>query len=266
MSKVSVENFINALATINSEGKSYKVGHDGSTQYCDEVGLIRGALLRSGATKIKDMKESNQCARFTLENVRHIDEDELAVGTVLLKTRSIDDSFMPLPTKYRKNGAWYNYDENNYTDIGVITSMKPFEVMHMTKKGIKKDKKLKDWEYMGWLPYVMEERRVVSMKQEIINSNGAIAKIYAKPSFGCHEYFEIFDGCTVEVIENGDTWSFVSYGDHEGYILSRFLMEVKEEKEEPIDLEELEKAYELIGSFLNKMKGTKKKKFKFFSR
>ena len=222
--------------------------------------------MRSGATKIKNMKESNQCARLTLQNVHEIQEP-LKDGDIVLKSLDIDDSFMPLPAKYRIGGSNYNGDLTNYSDIGVVTKGMPLEITHMTSRGIKKDKKIGDWEYVGWLPYVTEERRVNSMGNAIINSVDQAVKVYAKPSFACDDYFELQNGDAVTVLEKKEMWTFVDYNNEKGYVLSKFVKEQREKKSEITfdDIKELEKAYEVIGAFLKKVNNVKPKKRTRFS-
>lgn len=266
MSQVSVDKFVVGIKSICSEKPKFKAGHDGSTHYCDGVGLLRGGLLRSGATKVKNMKESNQCARFTLQNV-HVIDAPLKNGDILLKSLDIDDSFMPLPAKYRIGGSNYNGDLTNYSDIGVVTKASPLEIVHMTSKGIKKEKKIGDWEYVGWLPYVMEERRVNSMGNAIINSVDKAVKVYAKPSFACDDYFELQNGDAITVLDKKEMWAFVQHNEEQGYVLAKFVNEQREKKSEITldDIKELEKAYEVIGAFLKKVNSAKPKQRKRFS-
>ena len=267
MSQITVDAFLNTVDLIRKEKPSYKVGHDTSDGTCDNIGFIRGALLRSGVRKIKYMKESNQCARRLRLQLREI--DSVSRGDIVFKTCDIDDSFIPLSSKYRVGGADYNGDMNNYYDVGIVTKVNPVEILHMTKKGIKKDKKLSNWNYGGWLPFILEERRNDCMTKAIVSSNDSVAKLYSDPSFACKEFVEIANDTVVVIIDNGNPWAHVSFDGNNGYVLSKYLHEQPVETKLPSndEIERLREAYKIIGEFLDRYDGkeiSKKRKHRFF--
>ena len=252
MSRITVKQFIHGLCLIHSDKPTYKVGHDGSDGSCDGIGLIRGALLRGGATKIKDMKEPNQFARKTAQNIRKNDGD-VNLGDVLLKTKSADDSSMPLPLKYRFGGSDFNNDATNYTEVGVIVRLSPLAIMEMTKEGIIKSDKLDEWDYVCSLPYVEEGEKVMS--SAIIFTDKTSVKLYAKPSFSCDESIDIPNGSMVRVNDKRSVWSNVSFGENSGFVLTKFLKEAEESKAIEFtdeELKTLEGAYAILGKLLGK--------------
>ena len=266
MSQISVDVFLNAIKTISNEKPTYKIGHDGSDGSCDGIGFIRGALLRSGVRKIQHMKESNQCARKLMLYLEKIDKNNLVRGDIVLKTCGIDDFFSPLPNKYMECGNEFTGDLTNYTDIGVVTKVNPVEILYMTKKGVKKDKRVDKWDYVGWLPFIVENRRKKPMLNAIVVSNGNPVKIYSIPLFSCKEFVYADDGANIGVIEIKDQWAHVIFNGNEGYMLVRFLKEIHvKEEDNPIrfgkeEIAKLRDAYRVIGDFLNFIEDTQQKK------
>ena len=252
--KIPVNNFINGVIAICDKRPSYKPGHDGSTKYCDNIGLIRGGLIRSGITGIKGMKDVNQFARSL--TVRSIDDVSLSKGDLVLRTCDADDNNTPLPMKYRVGGSEYNGDINNYCDIGVVTRENPLEIMHMSRKGIKKDKKPYNWDFVCWMPYFMEERKNVVMGDAIITSNDKEVRAYMKPSFSCGDFIDIPNGETVSIVQSDEPWSIIEYNGNRWCIFSKFLAKAPQKPEfGEKDIEELENIYVALGSILEKLKG-----------
>ena len=252
MSRITVKQLIDGLYNIRIEKPTYKVGHDGSDGSCDGIGLIRGALFRGGATRIKDMKEPNQFARKTALYLRKV--DSVKDGDILLKTISADDNSMPLPSKYRVGGIDYNGDLNNYVDVAIVLHSSPIEIMQMTKDGIKHTDSLDEWDYVCELPYILEEGEKV-MSSAMISTDGKSVKMYAKPSFSCNEFVDIPNESIILVNDRRTTWSNVSFGDKSGFVLTKFLKDIEEPKATGFteeDRKTLEEAYAILGRLLNK--------------
>ena len=250
MSLISIERFISGVISIVNEKPSYKVGHDGSNGCCDGMGLLRGGLLRGGATKITCMKEPNQFARRTAVNLHKL-SDGFSRGDILLKTRDASDSSMPLPSKYRRGGSDYTGDDNNYVDVGVAINNS--DVLFMTKDGVVKSINKSDWDYVCEVPYVSYEKKPLKESSFVFNANGAFVKMFAKASFACDDVIDIPNKSNVVVNEISNNWASVTYGEKSGFVLSHFVKPVKERKQvtfEQTDWVELEKAYRIIGKIL----------------
>lgn len=247
MNQISVINFITGVKTICSENPFFKTGHDGSDNKCDGMGLIRGGLLRGGATKIRNMKEPNQFARMVATNIRKIDLD-IPVGSILLKT----NNDMQLPTKYRiiSNGS----DFNNYVDVGIVILDSPLTIVHMTNQGIVKDDDVTYWDYICWLPYVVyNEKKSDALYTAIVDAYNDIS-VYSEPTFSCKTKQQIQVGSIVSVENESQGWAKISYNNMKGFVLKKFLK--KTEAKKPLssisdeDKVELEKAYAIIGRLL----------------
>ena len=253
MSRISVDKFIGGLYSVCSQKPVFKNGHDGSDGSCDGIGFIRGGLLRGGATKITNMKEVNQFARKTAQNIRKNDSN-VSVGDVLLKTKEQDDSSMPLPSKYRIGGSEYTGDLTNYVDVCVVIKENPVELLHMTKEGLVKEKDLSSWDYVCSLPYIEEEEKAMSSAM-LFADGGDSVKTYAKPSFSCQDIILMPNGTPVMVSESNGAWSTISYGDKVMYVLSKNVKPAEAKKSvNGIDMKEIEKAYMILGKVLGYVK------------
>lgn len=257
MCKIAVDSFINGLKSIAEEKPFFIVGHDGSDGGCDEIGFIRGGLLRGGAIKIKHMKEINQFARMTAVDIRNIG-DFVHKGSVLLKTRAMNDSISPLPSQYNYGGSSFNGDVTNYADVAVVINEMPLEIMSMTLNGVAVNSNIQKWDYVCELPYVKYEWSKDIVNSSIIRSeNGAIVKLFASTSFSSNVLCTIPDGTKIIVNKADSPWSNVSFDGKVGYVLSKFIVQVEEQSTvevEKADREELEKAYMILGKILGYIK------------
>lgn len=251
MSQIPIGSFIGGINSIIAQKPSYKVGHDGSDNTCDGLGLIRGGLLRGGATKIKYMRDLNQFVRKVALNVQEVGSD-VKVGSIVLATRSANDELMPLPSRFRDGGEECTGDKNNYTDIGVVIA--PSTVVRMTTDGVVKENGFNGWSFICWLPYVIDGGRKsvdsVSVKTE------ASVKLFTEPKFASTVLEEIPQNTRLFLLEENNQWSKVSYGSKTGFVLSKFL-----KREENVglklgakEMEELEKAYLILGKILGYIK------------
>ena len=248
MSRISVDKFIGGLYSIYAQKPIYKVGHDGSDGSCDGIGFIRGGLLRGGATKIANMKEVNQFARKTAVNI-HKNDSDVKLGDVLLKVKDVDDSSMPLPSKYRTDGS----ELINYVDISIVIKKNPVEIWYMTKDGIEKSNIISEWDYICSLPYLEEEKKVMS-SAVIFTESGESVKLYAKPSFACEDVISVANGTNVIITDVNNRWTTVSYGDKTMYVLSKFVKAVEKKSINGVDMKEIEKAYMILGKVLGYIK------------
>lgn len=227
MSQISVKNFVTGVLSVCQGKPKYKAGHDGSSFFCDEIGLIRGGLLRGGATGLKNMKSINQCVQSCLKNVRAIGASNvLNVGDIVLKS------------------IYGNY---RYYDIGVVVCDSPLEIMHMTKRGIRKDKRLKHWDFVGSLVYIDNDLTKIA----IVKTNERFVRAYNSPSFSCKDFVDIPNGEKVIVAQFDEPWSAINYNGRELFVFSRSLIE--ENREEMNAIEELKQIYIALGNLLERL-------------
>ena len=238
---VSAEKYVEGVESIYEEHPDYELGHDGSDGKCDCIGMCRGGLERAGAADVKNMRGTNQAARKSIDDLKLIEQGQLKLGDVVLKTRDKDDPSMPLPDRYRKGGADYDerWGETNFTHIGTVTKTNPIEITHMTSPTAQKTKSLKGWSYFGRLRWVSDDPGPEppdppepSTTATVYSENGKPVKMRQKPSTACRLYDEVPVGAVVDVLERdcstdkaGNTWSKVSYKSRNWwYIMSQFLV------------------------------------------
>ena len=244
MKKVSVAAYLEKIEEIYQESPEYQTGRDGSDGKCDCIGMGRGALLRAGATNVRNMRGTNSAARSgSLLNLRKIrSASELRPGDVVLKTRDKDDKTMPLPDKYRKGGSQYSQEhgETNWTHFGTVTGIQPLEITHMTSPHPKKDTSLSGWNWVAELPWVEYGEKADPVEPDpgqedksvetavVWSANGGAVKLRAGKTQGTESY-RLYDvipvGTSVEVLEHGDQWCRVNCGRHKGwYMKTEFLL------------------------------------------
>ena len=227
MQTISVAQFVRGIRSIYTEKPLYEIGCDGSNGKCDNIGMIRGGLLRGGAVKVKGLKNLNQLHR-TLIGIHPINPKALKDGDVVLRREA-----------------------NNYTDVGVVVSVSPLEIMHMTRVTIKKDATVDAWDEVGWLPYIAEEQG----ETVCVSSGNGHVRIFSEPNFAS-VLSEIPDGTEVKLFGIENMWARVSYNGMNAYALAKHIKQA-EKKISDIDLEELEHAYEILGKFLGHIRETR---------
>ena len=219
MNAVSVEKFIKSAYEIYRLHPIYSKGYDGLNGKCDEIGFVRGSLLRSGATGVKNMKDVNKFARSL--DIRPITGD-VNVGDIVFQK------------KWRK-----------YKRVGIISSIHPLCAMYMSRYGVCLDSNMSQWNYVANVPYV-DSNGVKMMIVKDVN-------LYETPSFGS-DSIPIKKGTVVSAEKENNVWSHVWGDGISGYVLTKFLIS---ESAKSIDLAELEKAYRIIGDFISQMKNGK---------
>ena len=238
MSQISIDNFINGIKSIIDESPSFANGKDGSDAECDGIGLVRGGLLRGGATRIKFMKDINQFVNLVALDIRPI-ADDVHYGDVLLKAIKIDGI-------------------TDFTDISVVISNSPVNIVCMTKDGISQTSNLSEWDYTCKLPYISYGDCKNTVEFTIVQTeNDSSAKMFEKASFASNVIDNIPNGAKIVVNESNNPFANVLYNGKSGYILSKFIKIVEEERYvsiDKMDRETLEKAYVILGKLLGYVK------------
>ena len=227
------------LAIFNSNPKRREPG-DGSDGYCDCIGLIIGAIRRMGL-KWAGIHGTNWTARKELVKLYPINSvSDLQVGDIVLKGRPQSKSGWSLPSRYRQGGRYYNGDLTDYYHAGVVYSLNPFQIRHMSSK-MTIDTKLNHnknsvWNYYGKLTILVKAAGGVApvpVPDPVTPSTGKQAVVVA-PSGGTVNFrrtpnikgeliMRIPLGRTVNIISPGEEWSRISYGNQTGYMMAQFL-------------------------------------------
>ena len=235
---MTIEKFLSGVEAIYQSKPGYKRGHDGSDGLCDCIGLIKGALRRGGVTP-KGLKGTNYAARYTIRNFRKISKvQDLSIGAVVLKAVEQGSQYYDLPDEYKPGGASYNGDLLDYNHIGVVTSVNPLIITHMTSPTAKKDEKLGKWKYYGWLPQVDTEPtpspepepspepspEPAEEKAIVWAATGQTVNLRIGPSTSKKLVERVPIGSEVTVLEKELDWCQVKWKNKIGWMMSEFLI------------------------------------------
>lgn len=220
---MTAQTFLEKVAEIADASPMYRLGGDGSDGTCDCIGLIIGAILRSGGSWT-GIHGSNYAARYEMRELLPVtDAGELCLGDVVYKARTPGQSGYDLPEKYSADP-----DKRDYYHVGVVTSVSPLEITHCTGPGIVRDSKLGRWTYRGRLEkvdYDGTSQEVGTMVQTatVVADSGSTVKMRSKPSTSSGLYWDVPVGATVQVASLDGEWAKVRYSDRTGYMMTQFL-------------------------------------------
>ena len=217
------------LLIFNLKPKRREPG-DGSDGYCDCIGLIIGAIRRMGL-KWTGIHGSNWAARkeiVGLEKCTNV--NQLEVGDIVLKGCNPGTKGWALPSRYKKGGQYYNGDLTDYYHAGVVYSLNPFQIRHMSSK-MTIDTKLGQWNYHGKSRQLVEAATEVvptpiptsGTQAVLVAPSGSTVNLRRTPSLKGALIKQIPLGTIVNIISPGEEWCKVSYSRWTGYMMAKFL-------------------------------------------
>ena len=235
-----VKRFLEKILLIfNSNPKRREPG-DGSDGFCDCIGLIIGAIRRMGL-KWTGIHGSNWAARKEVVNLQPIkDQSQLKPGDIVLKAVEKGKSGWDLPKRYQKGGQYYNGDEKDYYHAGVVYSIQPFQIRHMSSK-MTIDTKINV--YHPWTHFGQSRQILAAAKDEptpaptptpeptpgtgkqavVVADSGGTVNLRVGPSKRKRIIVRVPLGQTVEIVSPGETWCKVVYDRFTGYMMAQFL-------------------------------------------
>lgn len=233
----TVAKFINRCEDIIKAKPVYTLGAS-NTSKCDCIGMIKYGLRMNGVTL--STTGTNDTFRTKIVNIRTITSvSVLHVGDVVFKARKPGESGYGLPSKYKQGGAGYNGDLTDYTHIGVVKSISPLRIIHMTSPTSKTDTGigtgLSRWRFAANLKttYISDsigpspEPQPVITKTAIVTvtaSSSQWVKMRSSPTTSCRLYDEIPVGAIVKVTGSYGDWTQIDYGRRRGwYMMTKFL-------------------------------------------
>ena len=233
------DKFVNKCEDIVVAKPVYKNGAS-STSECDCIGMVKYGLRQNGVNF--STSGTNYSFRHHVDNIRSIHSaSDLKFGDVVFKAYEPGQSGWDLPAKYQQGGSEYNGDLNDYYHIGVVKSVNPLEIIHMTSPTAKRDNKIGTWGYVASLksqyiedspspeppgPEPTPPTPEPGQQATVYAENGKPVKMRAKPSTNCGLYDELTVGTLVDVVTiRSDGWTQVNHGVRKGwYIMSKFLI------------------------------------------
>ena len=229
--------FVDACMDIVNAKPAYSLGNSSTTK-CDCIGMVKYGLRKNGVTLTTT--GTNWTIRNQVTNIRKITGvSVLKVGDVVFKAKSPGESGYNLPSKYQKGGSAYNGDLNDYCHIGVVKSVSPLRIIHMTSPTAKTDTAIGKWKVAADLKsqYISDSTPSPSPTPDpdpeptpyadtavVYAPTGKWVKMRQQPTTKCRIYDDVPIGSTVTVVSRGYEWTRISYGRRKGwYMMTKFL-------------------------------------------
>ena len=212
---LTVSDFIKHVNAILSERPTYRLGGSGTDGTCDCIGLIIGAVRRAGGAWT-GTHGSNYAARYEMQELAPITLGNMFVGMAVYKAREPGQANYDLPDKYGKHT-----DQKDYYHVGVVVSVKPLQIAHVSGPGALIDTKQEAWKYGGRLTKVDYGEAVKMATAKVTAQSGSTVNIRDKPNGALVARVPVGD--VVAVIEAGPAWSKVAWDRYEGYIQVQYL-------------------------------------------
>lgn len=223
MSEDIRQEYANTVLSIAEEQPTYRLGGDGSDGTCDCVGAGIGGLRRMDI-EYDGLHGSNWAARHEAVELWEIGSvAQLRVGDNVLKAYEPGDEGWNLPARYGDDP-----DQRDYYHFGVVTSVNPLRITHMTSPTFKTDTTLGKWKYAFLWRQLGERMKEVSaltvLYEAFIATQWDPLNLRATP--GGRKIGEMAKGGVAQVLEEGE-WAMVQYGDMIGYCDSRYLEKIE---------------------------------------
>ena len=222
------------MQIFNSNPKRREPG-DGSDGYCDCIGLIIGAIRRMGL-RWTGIHGSNWAARKEVVNLKAIsNQSELQPGDLVFKAVPKGHRNWDLPARYRTGGKYYTGDLNDYYHVGVVYSVNPFQIRHMSSKMTvdTKTNVYNPWNYYGKSRQLVEASKgstsvpsddpATGKKAVVVAQSGSTVNLRAEPSLKGRLITRVKLGEVVSIISPGEEWCSVTYDRFKGYMMAKFL-------------------------------------------
>ena len=244
--KQLIKKFLEMVQKIKSLNPSYKQPGDGSNGICDCIGLVIGAIRRMGLTWT-GIHGSNYAARYQIVNLRKITSlSEMELGDVMLKAYEKGHKKWTLNKypRYLPGGSMYTGDLKDYYHAGVVTSVNPIQITHMTSPKMKvfTVKSMSDLVSSNWL-YHGKAKPIVNAAQDkpdtpdtkpdktpttgskavVVADSGGTVNMRAGSNTNTRILMRVPLGVTVDILTPGENWAHIKYGNMTGYMMAKFL-------------------------------------------
>ena len=249
---IDVKTLLAMVEQIAAEEPAYMHGHTGKDGYCDCIGLIIGAIRRAGG-QWRGIHGSNYAARCEVLELLPIEKAaSLVPGEVVFKAYAPDQGGYDLPARYEKGGEHYTGDLNDYYHVGIVESVTPLRIRHMTTPRGKMDTAIGKWGWHGKLKMI--DYAGGGEKVEVVKIAGGNAEkpvnMRKSASSASPIIALIPQGSTVDLLESGANWSRVRYENQTGFVMNAFVHREDSEDTVAVSKKELERAYDILGDLL----------------
>ena len=230
----SREDFVARCEDIVKAKPHYSLGSS-DLHNCDCIGMVKYSTRKNNVSFTTS--GTNWTMRKQVSNVRRISSvADLKFGDVVFKAKEPGESGYNLPSKYRKGGSAYNGDLRDYCHIGVVKSVSPLKIIHMTSPTAKTDTSIGKWKFAADLnciaggvaptptPTPTPEPEPTNDKAVVVSENGGYVKLRANPSTSCNLWDKIAPGTKATIVTFGENWCKVDCGKRKGwYMMTKFL-------------------------------------------
>ena len=203
-----------------------KGAHDGSDGECDCIGLIIGAIRRAGGSW-RGIHGSNYAARNEVEKLEPIaGSSELQKGEVVFKSYEPGQGGYSLPGRYEPGGSYYTGDLRDYYHVGMVESVYPLRIRHMTKPKVKMDTSIGKWAWHGKLKKLEYEGSETSEMEKVIIQGGnldAPINMRMRASTTSGLIMRIPQGSEAELIVDEGSWKQIRYNGKTGFVQEAFV-------------------------------------------
>ena len=220
--------YVDAVEGIAEARPAYREGGDGSEGSCDCVGAGIGALRRMGIP-YDGLHGSNWAARHEAVELWEIDSvHQLQIGDNVLKAYEPGDAGWNLPARYGDDP-----DQRDYYHFGVVVSVNPLRILHMTSPTFKTDTVLGKWKYAFlWRQLagadVEEGKEMAALWDAKVVLQSGWLNLRNGPGEMYRDIGDIPNGAIVEVLVEGE-WPFVRFAGKTGYVMGGYLERIENE-------------------------------------
>lgn len=230
---VAVREFLAKVEEITAEEPEYQLGQDGAHGQCDCIGLIIGAIRRAGGVW-RGIHGSNYAARREIAGKvqRIVGTGDLQIGEAVFKAGEPGEARYDLPDRYKPGGAFHNGDLRDYYHVGVVVSVYPLRIRHMTTPKPKTDTSIGKWSWHGKLSKIdygsgTEEKGDREMTTAIVAlpamARGSDVNLREGPGRNYGIKLHVPVGAEVQVIEDQGQWCQIGYGNVTGWMMANYL-------------------------------------------
>ena len=171
---------------------------------------------------------SNAIARKYVKEILPIGKAK--PGMAAFKLKKPEQSGYDLPAKYRKGGASYNGDLNDYYHIGLVDDGGKYVLNAQGEKAGFTRTKISAWGAVGYLKAVEYTKGDIPMESMVVTaSNGKPVAVRKGNSTEAMVIKRLPVGTVVQAFMDIDGWREIQYQDIDGWMMSRFLKPVQAE-------------------------------------
>ena len=143
---MTIDEFLTNVRRIQAADPRYRLGRDDSDGYCDCIGLVIGAIRRSGG-QWRGIHGTNWTARNAMHDLNPLrGAGQLRRGELVFRAHEPGAKGYALPSRYASSA-----DRRDYYHVGVVMQTNPLRILHCSGGGVKADTSARRWQFHGML-------------------------------------------------------------------------------------------------------------------